>query len=59
MMFKKNEQTGKYLIRRGVPGDARGIIECMQAIIYYFVTPLKTTNKNFSRKTNSASNKHY
>ena len=32
-MFKKNEQTGKYLIRRGVPGDARGIIECMQSVM--------------------------
>jgi RimJ/RimL family protein N-acetyltransferase len=33
MMFKKNEQAEKYLIRRGVPGDARGIIECMQSVM--------------------------
>ena len=32
-MFKKNEQTEKYLIRRGAPGDARGIIECMQSVM--------------------------
>ena len=33
MMFKKNEQTEKYIIRRGVPADAHGIIECMQSVM--------------------------
>ena len=32
-MLKKHEQTENYLIRRGVPGDAHGIIECMQSVM--------------------------
>ncbi len=32
-MLKRTRSEGNYAIRRGVPADARGIIECMQSVM--------------------------
>jgi RimJ/RimL family protein N-acetyltransferase len=33
MMFKRAKSEEKFAIRWGVPGDARGVIECMQSVM--------------------------